>query len=235
MGVITTRVGAALALLFSLVALGLAIVAFMATVRDEEIKPGRLVQTRVNSDYAGEPLLFPVDDFFIGYDSRFDFRAFYVYPPGYYGHMRGCRVIWDSNAAVDTDDGQAGPGLYIDPCGGARFGRDGELLAGPADRGLDYFATEPGVEGVIVDTRTLYCGEALPTATPTSDTTETAEPSATATSVDGGVTAGAGTSTPTPTATVTATETATGTAEGEASGTPEREKCERVSPDSKQR
>jgi hypothetical protein len=32
------------------------------------------------------------------------------------------------------------------------FNRDGELIYAPADRGLDYFATQPGVEGVIVDT-----------------------------------------------------------------------------------
>ena len=156
-----------MALALAIAALGLSIVAFMSTVRDEEVKPGRLVQTRVNSDFAGGPIFFPVDHFYIGYDSSFQFRAFYSYPPGHYGHMRGCQVVWDANAIIDTPDGREGPGLYVDPCGGARFTRDGELIAGPADRGLDTFETEPGVEGVIVDTRKLYCGLALPTPEPT--------------------------------------------------------------------
>jgi hypothetical protein len=107
-------VGAALALLIAIAALALAIVAFMSTIRDEKLKPGRLVQTRVNSDYTGGPVLFPVDDFYIGYNSDFDFRAWYVYPPGFYGHMRGCKVVWDSDAVVETGHGPEGPGLYVD-------------------------------------------------------------------------------------------------------------------------
>lgn len=147
----------------------MAVVAFMSTVRDDGEKPGRLVQSRLTNEYTGQPVFFPLDDFYVGRDNNFRIRAFYVYPPGYYGHSRGCKIVWDATAVVDTEKGRAGPGLYLEPCGGAHFDRDGELVSGPADRGLDYFATMAGVEGVIVDTRKLYCGDEyvpVPTQTP---------------------------------------------------------------------
>jgi hypothetical protein len=197
-----------------------------------------LVQTRVNADYAGDPIFFPVDHFYIGYDSRLQFRAFYAFPPGHYGHMRGCQVVWDSNAIIETGEGTQGPGLYVDPCGGARFSRDGELIAGPADRGLDVFVTEPGVEGVIVDTRRLYCGQPLPTpeatatggsATPTESPTVGPPVLTPPPTVQG-----LGTATPTTVPTETATPTLTATpSTPEATYTPST--CERVTPDSKQR
>ena len=166
---ISSRTGAALAVVLSIAALAIGVVAFMSTVRDDSEKPGRLVQSRLTNEYAGQPVYFPIDDFFVGRDSEGHTRAFYVYPPGYFGHTRGCKVVWDSAATVDTEKGRAGPGLYVEPCGGAHFDRDGDLVSGPADRGLDEFATQPGVEGVIVDTRKLYCGPnyvPAPTQTP---------------------------------------------------------------------
>ena len=243
----TTRIGAAIALVVAIAAAALAVAAFTATVRDESIKPGRLVSTRVNSDYLGEPLLFPVDDFYIGYDSAFEFRAFYLYPPGYYGHDRGCKVVWDGTAVIDLPSGPEGPGLYIDPCGGARFNKDGTLVDGPADRGLDYFGTGPGVDGVIVDTRRLLCGRTLSDATSATLTPEvtltvsidaTATPTITLTPTTGAPVIGS------PTVSVTAVETATSTstltptatntpATVVATATPAR--CERVTPNSKQR
>lgn len=236
---ISSRVGAALALVLAIVAVALSTIAFMSTVRDETVKPGRLVQTRVNSDYAGDPIFFPVDHFYIGYDSGLQFRAFYAYAPGFYGQMRGCQVVWDPNAIIDTPEGLEGPGLYVDPCGGARFSRDGELVAGPADRGLDRFGTEPGVEGVIVDTRKLFCGEALPTPEPTA-TAGSATPTETMTPVPPPVTPSptvqrVGTATPTvpPSETASPSPTATEDATKEATATPAI--CERVTPDSKQR
>jgi hypothetical protein len=174
--VITTRAGAALALLLSIAAVAFAIVAFMSTVRDNGDTTGRLVQTRLTNDSDGAPTLFPVDDFFIGRGSDSRMHAFYVYPPGFYGHTRGCKVIWDPAAAVDTPLRKAGPGLYVEPCGGAKFDRDGALVDGPADRGLDYFATQPAVDGIIVDTKRLICGAEFVVAdTPSPD--ETPEPS----------------------------------------------------------
>jgi hypothetical protein len=237
--VITTRVGAAFALILSIAALALAIAAYAATVRDESLKPGRIVQTRVNTDYQGGPILFVVDDFYIGYNSRLEFSAFYVHPPGYYGHQRGCKVVWDPDAVIETVRGTEGPGLYIDPCGGARFNRDGELVDGPADRGLDYFGTEAGVDGVFVDTRTLFCGMSLsdeisatltPALSPTGEAT--AVPTETPT-----IAAAPDLASPSVTTTATAspTTTSSATAIGTRSPTPKPSECERVSPNSKRR
>jgi hypothetical protein len=228
--VISSRTGAVLALMLSLAAVALAVVAFMATLRDETEQPGRLVQTRLTQDYAGEPQIFPVDDFYIGPSSQGALRAFYVYPPGFFGHQRGCRIVWDASATTETPEGTEGPGLYVDPCSGARFNRDGELVEGPADRGLDEFATGPSPEGIVVDTRDLLCGAfyTLPVVAASAG-----EPSAAGPAVGITVPApGAPTLTFTPTSTLTRTATPT------PSPTPtpnERDECERVSPNSRRR
>lgn len=211
---ISSRVGAAIAVVLSIAALAFAVVAFMSTIRDDSKPAGRLVQSRLTNEYNGAPIYFPLDQFYVGRDSQGRIRAFYVYPPGYFGHTRGCKVVWDSAAVIDTEKGTFGPGLYVEPCSGARFNRDGELIYAPADRGLDYFATQAAVEGVIVDTRKLYCGPdyvQLPTSTPAPATATVQAATAvverlTATPV-----------TPSPTV----------------EGTPTPRACETVSPDSK--
>lgn len=183
----------------------------MSTVRDDSVKPGRLVQSRLTNEYTGQPVLFPLDEFFAGADSAGHIRAFYTYPPGYFGHARGCKIVWDNAAVVDTEKGRVGPGLYLEPCGGSHFNRDGELVSGPADHGLDEFTTQAGVEGVFVDTRKLFCGPNYVPPTP-APATATAQ-AATATVV-------ALTATP-PIATPTL------------EGTPAPRTCDRASPNSK--
>jgi hypothetical protein len=172
--VTSVRFGAAAALLLSVAAVGLAVAALMATLRDDRGDRGRLINTRVSVEVAADAVLFPLDDLYIVRDVTGDVHALYLYPPGFFGHVRGCRVVWDGVTPATTDPA-APPGIFIDPCSGARFARDGTLLAGPADRGLDYFELLPGVDGVVVDTRRLYCGDpptALqPTATPASKST----------------------------------------------------------------
>jgi len=203
--VIRARIAVTVSLLVALAALTLGIVAFMRTVRDHSDITGRLVQTRMTNEYKGAPVPFPLDDFFVGPDSRGDVRAFYAYPPGYFGHQRGCKMIWDQAATIAPDRGGAvaGPGLFIDPCGGARFNRDGILVSGPADRNLDEFLLAPAVDGFVVDTKTLHCGALLPSA-----------PSAPATPESAGATA-------TPTVTLTPTPG------------PQDQTCDRVSPNTK--
>lgn len=39
---------------------------------------------------------------------------------------------------------------YVCPCHGSIYGKDGEILAGPAPRGLDHFAIEPANDGQLV-------------------------------------------------------------------------------------
>jgi len=205
--VISTRFGVAFALLVAVAGVAIGTTAFFAAERETGDITGRLVQSRATNEYDGPPLSFPLDEFFIGRGSDGVLHALYAYPPGYFGHVRGCKVVWDNAATVAgaataglaaaptaATTPPAGPGLYIDPCGGARFDRDGRLVSGLADRNLDFFATTPSVEGMIVDTRQLYCGSAAPP----SETPAAGEPS------------------PTPTSTP---ETA--------------EKCERVSPNTK--
>jgi hypothetical protein len=211
---ISSRVGAAVAVVLSIFALAMGVVAFMATVRDDSVKPGRLVQSRLTNEYTGQPVLFPLDDFFAGSDSSGHIRAFYVYPPGYFGHVRGCKIVWDNTAVVDTEKGRVGPGLYLEPCGGSHFDGDGRLVAGPADHGLDEFTTQASVEGVIVDTRKLFCGPDYVPPPTTTPAPLTATSQAATASVE------ARTATPkAPTPTV--------------EGTPAPRICERVSPNSK--
>jgi hypothetical protein len=153
--------GLAVALVLSVAALAAGVTALFAARRTTSDITGRLVQSRATNEYGGPPLAFPLDDFFIGRGSDGVLHAFYAYPPGYFGHERGCKIVWFADAKVETSTGTAGPGLYVDPCGGARFDRDGQLVAGPADRNLDFFATEAAVEGTVVNTQRLYCGSTL--------------------------------------------------------------------------
>lgn len=174
---ISARTGAAAAILIALAALALALVAFMGNIRETGATRGRLVQTRLTNEYTGPPQQFVLDDFFVNRASDGRLHAWYAYPPGFFGHTRGCKIIWDPTATIATSRGTVGPGLYVDPCGGARFNTDGELVSGPADRNLDEFPTSAAVDGTLVDTRTLLCG--APLATGAAASSATATPTAT--------------------------------------------------------
>jgi hypothetical protein len=178
--------------MLSVAAVALGAAALLAALRDDDGERGRLVQTRLVPSESG-PVLFPLDEFYASTGEDGQLRALYIYPPGFYGHTRGCPVVWAADA--EGSPSADGPGAFLDPCGGARFARDGTLIEGDAPRGLDRFKTEPGIEGIIVDTRTLYCGEPYapqPAASPTAIATtalpvltpglpQTIEPSPTAT------------------------------------------------------
>lgn len=196
---------------------------------------GRLVPTRITNSYEGDPVIFPLDEFYFGRGREEKMRALYLYPPGYFGHTRGCKVVW---APAEDLDGPGGdpPGYFVDPCGGARFTPDGLLVAGPADRGLDYFQTQAGVEGIVVDTRTLWCGRDYepPTPVPT-DAPSPGAPAGASTTAPGA--SPRATSTPTATATPTRTTTGTPSATPDARETATARatprKCDRVSRDTK--
>ena len=182
---IGTRFAAAVGLVLAIVAIALGVSAVMGMMRDDDGGGGRMVQTRLTNTYTGDPVLFPLDDFVVVRGSDARLHAWYVYPPGYSGHTRGCALVWSADATVQTVQGTRGPGLFIDPCSGDRFDRDGHLLGSSAEGDLDYFDTGPGLDGVVVDTRTLYCGArpglisgpgGTPTATPHGDEREECEP-----------------------------------------------------------
>ncbi len=174
---IRARIGVAVAIALALASLAIAVVAFTSTVRDDKPRPGRLVQTRITDRLTGGPVPFPLDDFMMSPDGAGHVAALYAYPPGFFGHARGCKVVWQSDAIIQAPDGTHGPGLFTDPCSGARFDRTGALISGSADRGLDRFAMTPEPDGFLVDTRTLLCGPEAnargATATPTPESPAT--------------------------------------------------------------
>jgi hypothetical protein len=239
----SARFAVALSLLIAIAAVIVGAAAFMMAWAEDGDATGRLVSTRITNSYEGEPVLFPLDDFYFarGRDERM--RALYLYPPGFFGHTRGCKVVWVGDEDIDGPDGE-GPGYFVDPCGGARFTPDGTLAAGPADRGLDYFQTQPGVEGIVVDTRTLWCGPLYepPTPVPTDTATPFVEPTIGSATPSPSATlfgAATATSSPTDTATATPTRTATGSpiatpdAEETATARATPSECDRVSPNTK--
>lgn len=172
---IGTRVATAFALLLGVAATAVAFTALMYALRDDGDAPGRLVETRLDASHEGFPVQFPLDDFFLSLDDDGRIHALYVYPPGHFGHMRGCRVIWDGGVSHEKEDGEITRGLFVEPCGGSRFMRDGALISGPAERGLDHFGLTPTPRGFVVDTNVLYCGP-RPLADPTPGATPTPIP-----------------------------------------------------------
>jgi hypothetical protein len=159
---IGTRIGVAVAIVLALASTAVGVSALMANIRDDGPQTGRMVQTRLTNSYSADPLLFPIDDFFMSRGGDGHMRALYAYPPGFFGHSRGCRVVWDPAATLLFGGTTHGPGLFLDPCGGARFDRDGTLLSGPADHNLDQFTMSATPDGLLVDTRKLYCGDVPP-------------------------------------------------------------------------
>lgn len=239
----SARFAVALSLLLAVAAVIVGAAAFMMAWSGDDDETGRLVSTRITNSYEGDPVLFLIDDFYFarGRDGRM--RALYVYPPGFFGHTRGCKVVWIADEDLDGPGGERA-GYFVDPCGGARFTPDGLLAAGPADRGLDYFGTQPGVEGIIVDTRTLWCGALYepPTPVPTETATPRVEPTVGSATPTPSVTpfgAATGTASPTDTATATPSRTATdspiATADAAKTATARATpgECDRVSPDTK--
>jgi hypothetical protein len=175
--VIGVRIGVALSLIVGIAALGIGVAALMGNIRDHGETHGRLVQTRITNELTGDPVEFTTDGFFMAPDGSGEVHALYAYPPGFFGNVRGCKLVWQASAIV----GSAGPGLFTDPCSGAHFDRDGALVDGPADRDLDRFPMTPEPDGFLVDTRTLLCGTNLPVAAATDAPTATPTPESPAT------------------------------------------------------
>lgn len=159
---IGVRLGVALAIVLAVGALAVGGAALVGDIRGNDTATGRLVQTRITNKLSGDPVLFPLDDFYMAPDGAGHVRALYVYPPGFFGHNRGCKVIWQSDATALDGARRFGPGLFTDPCSGAHFDRTGALVNGSADRALDWFAMTPEPDGLLVDTHVLRCGDNLP-------------------------------------------------------------------------
>ena len=223
---IGTRVATAFALLLAIVAVALGVTALAVALGDDSTEPPSLVQTRI-AVVDGDPVAFPLHDFYLSGDGEGRPLALYLYPPGYYGHVRGCRVLWVADDLVALEGGLAGPGLFVDPCGGARFDREGRLVAGEADRGLDRFRTFTELGGEVVDVSVLYCGPEGPSGVPVVPATPTVPPPPPATAPPALPTR-PGLPTLTPTVTPTVTHTPPPTATPTSRSLAEAEECDRV-------
>ena len=159
---IGVRLGVAFTLVLALAALAVGGAALVGNIRGDGSETGRLVQTRITNRLTGDPVLFLLDDFYMTPDGEGHVLALYVYPPGFFGHNRGCKVLWQHDATALQGGRRFGPGLFTDPCSGAHFDRTGALIDGSADRALDRFAMTPEPDGFLVDTHVLLCGENLP-------------------------------------------------------------------------
>jgi hypothetical protein len=228
---IGTRTATALAFILSIAALALGVTALALSLREDDDGLPEQIQTGIDR-VDGDPVPFPLYDFYLSGDERGVPRALYMYPPGYYGHIRGCKVLWVASDVVEIAGERAGPGLFVDPCGGARFDRVGRLVAGAADRGLDRFDVATEVGGAIVSLDVLYCGEEAPTDVPVVPVlSATPSPAPTAPSPPLVVTPAPPGATATPTASATASATPSATASSTPSQTPVAEptaECDRV-------
>jgi hypothetical protein len=222
--VIGTRTATALAFLLSIVGVAVGVTAIALSLRDDGDDTSNLLQTRIDR-VDGDPIPFPLHDFYLSGDSQGVPRALYMYPPGYYGHVRGCKVVWLADDSVEVDGRAVGPGLFVDPCGGARFERDGRLVAGPADRGLDWFSTRTEIGGAVVDLDRLQCGSPGRTDVPVIPAPSATIPPNTPQPAR---TPGPATLTPTATQSPTAVPTVTPTTTNTITATPESDECERV-------
>ncbi|MHB8376551.1 MAG: hypothetical protein ACYDEB_06295 [Dehalococcoidia bacterium] len=160
---ISVRTGVAIAIVLSIAALAVGVAALMQDVRGGGPTHGRLVQTRITNTLSGDPVRFALDRFYMSPEGNGHVVALYEYPPGFFGHTRGCPLVWQRDAVVVAGT-TTYRGLFTDPCSGAHFDRSGKLVDGPADRDLDRFPMTPEPDGMLVDTHTLLCGDNLPNA-----------------------------------------------------------------------
>ncbi|MGD9891660.1 MAG: hypothetical protein AB7R89_17440 [Dehalococcoidia bacterium] len=141
--------------------------------------PSRIVEAGPPAAYQPNmPISFALDDFYLMALESGEFVALYAYPPGYFGHVRGCRIRWEPDAtfsalrpiglppgdelATPNPEGPFEPieatGLWVEPCGGSKWDSTRRYLFGPAPRDLDRFPVEVTDAGRIsVDTRRLQC------------------------------------------------------------------------------
>ena len=89
------------------------------------------------------------------------FIALYTYDTHQPHREQGCTVRWRPEIPVATyKTGEEGLGVFRVGCSGSTFDMSGRRLFGPAPRDLDRFPLEVSDNVILVDTRTLLCGEA---------------------------------------------------------------------------
>jgi plastocyanin len=167
------RVRSGLPILLAGVIVGVLAMAAVWMLRTRDDAPGRVVEAGPPEAYRHrEPILFALDDFYLMSLEGGEFVALYAYPPGYFGHVRGCRIRWEPDATYQGYHAGTGAtpapvsqqtlveatGLWVEGCGGSKWDASGRRLFGPAPRDLDRFPVNLTAEGNIrIDTRRLQC------------------------------------------------------------------------------
>jgi plastocyanin len=169
------RVRSGLPVLLVGVIVGMVAVSAVWFLQSRDDAPGRVVEAGPPAAYQPlMPIPFALDDFYLMPLDGGEFVALYVYPPGHFGHVQGCRIHWQPDATYQAYHSGTGAtpvpasqstlveatGLWVEGCGGSKWDSTGRYLFGPAGRDLDRFPVEVTDAGNIrVDTRRLQCSE----------------------------------------------------------------------------
>lgn len=125
------------------------VAAYFLTQPDD---PGYVVAGDVDDFSVGEPVRDADHNFYIVKLDSGEFLALYQKDP----HL-GCIVPWRSDFEF-----QGTTGYFRNPCHSETYDIEGNILFGPAPRGLDRFPVEVVNGEVRVDTETLICGPGAP-------------------------------------------------------------------------
>ena len=131
---------------------------------DDTIVRGELVHVRplvAPGELMHTPFCVELHHFCITEPQEGQFFALYVADP----HLReqGCTVHWDGAAQQQVGSNAASQetvtGVFIGGCSGSKFDIAGKRLFGPSPRDLDRFPIASTPDGLVVNTKTLICGE----------------------------------------------------------------------------
>jgi hypothetical protein len=166
---------ARVSIVLATVALFIAVVALVHTLRPSGPPAGRLLQlTPVRSYQTRMPISYLLDDFELMKLEDGSFVALYIYPSGFFGHTQGCTIRWEPTATLQGTLYPSGlpagtpvmppaggtpvsaVGLWVEGCSGSKWDAAGHRLYGPS-ADLDHFSVSIRNGTVWVDTRHLQC------------------------------------------------------------------------------
>ena len=115
--------------------------------------PSRFIDAGDVDDFVvGEPVRNVDEKFYVLKVESGEFLALYQRDP-----HSGCTVPWSADFLF-----QARKGWFWDPCHGATYDVEGNLIFGPSPRGLDRFPVEVRDDRLVVDTSRVICGPGAP-------------------------------------------------------------------------
>ncbi len=133
---------------------------------DDTVARGELVHVRplvADGDLAHTPFCVEFHHVCITEPQQGQLFALYTADPHPIFREQGCTVHWDAMAqqVVGSVAGSQDTivGLFIGNCSGSTFDISGKRLFGPSPRDLDRFPIASTPDGLVVNTKTLICGE----------------------------------------------------------------------------